>query len=112
MGDSKRLMAGPLTRVGAALTALLALAGCLSTDPVRTSTSSTPIITPPVIVQNVDENEPVRKVKGNYKIGQPYTINGQTHVPAEDPKYRAEGIASWYGPDFHGKETANGEIYD
>ena len=33
-------------------------------------------------------------------------------MPNENPAYRAEGIASWYGPDFHGRQTANGELYD
>jgi rare lipoprotein A len=33
-------------------------------------------------------------------------------VPAENPTYRADGTASWYGPDFHGRLTANGEVYD
>ena len=44
--------------------------------------------------------------------GKPYTVNGRTYVPTDNPAYRAEGIASWYGPDFHGGPTANGERYD
>lgn len=60
----------------------------------------------------VADGEPVPKGGGNHKIGQPYTINGRTYYPAENPNYRAEGIASWYGPDFHGRLTANGEVYD
>jgi rare lipoprotein A (peptidoglycan hydrolase) len=39
-------------------------------------------------------------------------INSQTAIAAEGAKYRAEGVASWYGPDFHGRRTANGERYD
>jgi rare lipoprotein A len=39
-------------------------------------------------------------------------IGGRVYVPQEDPNYRAEGIASWYGSDFHGRLTANGEVYD
>jgi rare lipoprotein A (peptidoglycan hydrolase) len=39
-------------------------------------------------------------------------LHGRTYVPTDDSKYRAEGIASWYGPDFHGRLTANGERYD
>jgi len=39
-------------------------------------------------------------------------LNGRTHGPTANPGYRAEGIASWYGPDFHGGRTANGERYD
>jgi rare lipoprotein A len=60
----------------------------------------------------IADGEPVPKGGGNYRVGQPYTINGRTYYPAESPSYRAEGIASWYGPDFHGRLTANGEIFD
>jgi peptidoglycan lytic transglycosylase len=60
----------------------------------------------------VEDGEPVPKGGGVYRVGRPYSINGRTYVPAEDPKYRIEGIASWYGPDFHGRLTANGEVYD
>jgi rare lipoprotein A len=49
---------------------------------------------------------------GRYTVGKPYTVRGRTYVPAEDTSYRAEGIASWYGPDFHGGLTANGERYN
>jgi len=60
----------------------------------------------------VEDGEPVPKGGGIYRVGQPYNINGRTYVPSENPNYRAEGIASWYGPDFHGRLTANGEVYD
>lgn len=56
--------------------------------------------------------EPIPKGGGTYRVGSPYSIGGRTYVPAEDPRYRAEGLASWYGEDFHGRQTANGEIYD
>jgi len=46
------------------------------------------------------------------KVGNPYTVDGITYYPREDPYYDVTGIASWYGPDFHGKLTANGEVYD
>jgi rare lipoprotein A len=49
---------------------------------------------------------------GGYKVGKPYQINGVWYYPKEDPNYDATGIASWYGPGFHGKTTANGEVYD
>jgi rare lipoprotein A len=47
-----------------------------------------------------------------YKVGEPYQINGVWYYPAEDWTYDETGIASWYGEDFHGKYTANGEIFD
>jgi rare lipoprotein A len=47
-----------------------------------------------------------------YKVGNPYQINGVWYYPAEDFAYDETGIASWYGPGFHGGTTANGEPYD
>jgi peptidoglycan lytic transglycosylase len=49
---------------------------------------------------------------GGYKVGNPYQINGVWYYPKEDPFYDETGVASWYGRDFHGKSTANGERYD
>lgn len=46
------------------------------------------------------------------KIGKPYAINGITYEPKYEPNYVEEGIASWYGPDFHERMTASGEQYD
>lgn len=46
------------------------------------------------------------------KTGQPYRIAGKWYVPREDWNYDEIGIASWYGPKFHGRRTANGEIFD
>ncbi|MGE0626340.1 MAG: septal ring lytic transglycosylase RlpA family protein [Hyphomicrobiaceae bacterium] len=57
-------------------------------------------------------SDPVAKVKGVYKIGKPYEIAGKTYAPKEDPTYDAVGIASWYGAGDHGKQTANGELFD
>ena len=54
----------------------------------------------------------VPKGGGNYLLGKPYVIGNRTYVPKENANYRAEGLASWYGPDFHGKRTANGELFD
>jgi rare lipoprotein A len=49
---------------------------------------------------------------GRYKVGSPYQIKSVWYYPAEDYEYAETGIASWYGPNFHGKKTANGEIYN
>ena len=51
-------------------------------------------------------------VVGTYKVGKPYQIKGVWYYPAEDYAYDETGIASWYGPNFHGKKTANGETYN
>ncbi len=52
------------------------------------------------------------KSQGDYKVGKPYVIDGVRYYPKEDMNYDETGIASWYGPNFHGKKTANGEIFD
>jgi rare lipoprotein A len=90
--------------------ACLALANCSSSptmfgnlDP-RYGVSSSPRVIAP--------GEPVPKGGGSYRVGAPYVVGGRTYVPVEDPNYRAEGLASWYGEDFHGRLTANGEIFD
>ena len=56
-----------------------------------------------------DPNPP--KGGGRYQVGRPYTVNGRVYTPAEQPDYAATGEASWYGSDFHGRRTANGEIF-
>jgi rare lipoprotein A len=60
----------------------------------------------------VSFGQEVPKGGGYYMVGQPYRIAGKTYIPREDPQYSKVGIASWYGEDFHGRQTANGEIYD
>lgn len=56
----------------------------------------------------------VQEVQPNphVKVGTPYVINGKRYYPEYNPYYDKTGIASWYGPGFHGKLTANGEIFD
>jgi len=55
-----------------------------------------------------ETNKPV----GTYKVGKPYQVKGIWYYPSEDWTYDRTGIASWYGPNFHGKPTANGEVFD
>jgi rare lipoprotein A len=59
-----------------------------------------------------DGSIPNRIAGGRYKVGAPYQAGGLWYVPAEQPRYNVTGLASWYGDDFHGKATANGEIFD
>lgn len=42
----------------------------------------------------------------------PYEVNGTWYRPAYQPHYQKEGIASWYGAQFHNARTADGEIFD
>jgi len=60
----------------------------------------------------VEPGQPVPKGGGVYRVGKPYTVAGRVYVPEEDVNYSAVGFASWYGDDFHGRYTANGEIFD
>lgn len=63
----------------------------------------------PRLVKNLG---PVPKGGGTRKLGAPYRVAGKLYVPREDRNYEARGRASWYGFDFHGRKTANGEIFD
>jgi rare lipoprotein A len=94
---------GATARVVALAVGCLLLANC--SGPVASRSAS---YTPRV----VEDGEPIPKGTGNYRVGKPYSINGRTYVPSDDPAYSAEGVASWYGPDFHGRLTANQEVYD
>jgi len=60
----------------------------------------------------IDSGEPVPKGGGTYRVGSPYLVGGRMYVPRYNPHYKAVGLASWYGDDFHGRYTANGEIFD
>jgi rare lipoprotein A len=56
--------------------------------------------------------QPVPKGGGAYRTGEAYQVDGVWYQPREDPTYDQVGKASWYGELFHGRRTANGEIYD
>lgn len=60
----------------------------------------------------VAEGEPVPKGGGRELVGRPYVVAGRTYVPKDSRGYVREGLASWYGTAFHGRLTANGEIFD
>jgi peptidoglycan lytic transglycosylase len=104
--------ADPLARAArsaAAVAACLVLANCASSglasrvDP-KYGVSSSPRV--------VAFGDPVPKGGGTYRVGKPYTVAGRVYVPEEDVHYREDGLASWYGDDFHGRLTANGEVFD
>jgi rare lipoprotein A len=94
---------GAIARVGALAVGCLVLAHCSGPFGGKEAKYSPRV---------VDDGEPVPKGGGRYSVGKPYNINGRTYIPTENPNFRIEGIASWYGPDFHGRLTANGEVYD
>jgi len=60
----------------------------------------------------VEYGQPVPQGGGRYMVGKSYTVKGRVYTPKEDKRYRAVGYASWYGSAFHGRYTANGEVYD
>lgn len=95
----------PFAYAVAVLAAGLLLANCSSgtVDPKYGVSSSARVVEP---------GAPVPKGGGVYRVGKPYVIAGKTYVPEENINYRAEGMASWYGDDFHGRFTANGEVFD
>jgi rare lipoprotein A len=49
---------------------------------------------------------------GRYKVGEPYQVAGVWYVPKEEPSYDQEGMAGFYGADYHLKATSNGEVFD
>src|ERR1700748_453729 len=110
MGIPRADLAGRAARCAGAVGLSLALANCASSgkfagrvDP-RYGVSSSPRV--------VAFGDPVPKGGGTYRVGKPYTVGGRVYVPEGDVNSRAEGLASWYGDDFHGRLTANGEVFD
>jgi rare lipoprotein A len=109
MGIRERDSIGRAARAVAAAGACLIVANCAQSgkfsrvDP-KYGVSSSPRVVGP--------GEPVPKGGGTYRVGKPYSVAGRVYVPEEDASYRAEGMASWYGDDFHGRLTANGEVFD
>ncbi|CAM2852576.1 septal ring lytic transglycosylase RlpA family protein [Helicobacter burdigaliensis] len=56
---------------------------------------------------SMNNNERVHKA-----TMRPYQINGKWYYPTSVALgERSDGVASWYGPKFHGKKTSNGETY-
>ena len=60
----------------------------------------------------IPNNKNSNSSRAVFKIGKKYEIKGKYYFPKKDLYYNKTGIASWYGPKFHGKTTANGEVYN
>ncbi|WP_412546035.1 septal ring lytic transglycosylase RlpA family protein [Maricaulis sp. MIT060901] len=54
----------------------------------------------------------IARSSDHQKVGNPYVVAGERYVPRRDDDYDEIGIGSWYGPTFHGRATANGEVFD
>ena len=87
----------------------LALANCANS---RLSSRVDPKYGTSASARVIEPGEPVPKGGGVYRVGKPYVVAGREYVPQENVNYSATGLASWYGDDFHGRYTANGEIFD
>jgi rare lipoprotein A len=91
---------------------LCALAGCSAQDPSRyTSGGVDPRYGVRPSPRVIADGEEVPPGGGRYLVGNSYQIAGKTYYPSEKPIV-AVGAASWYGSDFHGRRTANGEIFN
>jgi rare lipoprotein A len=108
-GFDARQHARPFARLTLAAIACLFLANCSVGPLSRMVDPQYGVAASPRVIE---DGQPVPKGGGVYRVGNAYTVAGRTYFPETDPNYRAEGIASWYGRDFHGRRTANGEIYD
>ena len=113
---------------GGAAGLALSAAACASVEPPRASRpapapvaaaapapvrASLPIPNPPERAgRNSTNARAVARALGRYQVGKPYQVAGVWYVPAEQPEYDAVGTASWYGDAFHGRSTANGEVFD
>lgn len=86
-----------------AITALLLLSGCAETQFIFHAAKELKI---------QGKNTSIQPEKGRYKVGAPYQISGIWYYPKVEYDYDETGVASWYGKQFHGKPTANGEIFD
>lgn len=95
------------TTIASACLLAVALSGCAE---VQFLSQASKEILPPETP--VDGQSPYGGNGLRYKVGKPYKIKGQWYYPKEDFSYVEQGIASWYGPNFHGKTTANGAIFD
>jgi rare lipoprotein A len=97
--------AGPVSLGGCALLGPQQFAGTNSKEHFPSSVYG------PASPRVVADGEPVPRGGGVYIVGEPYTIAGRTYYPSQK-RYAKTGLASWYGDAFHGRRTANGEVYD
>jgi rare lipoprotein A len=105
-------------RSAAVLAIAVGLASCSSSKPqsAKAELDTAPKFTEKEVgvaaSPRVTELKVTPKGGGRYQVGKPYKVRGKWYTPKEDPTYVASGRASWYGPNFHGRLTANGEVYN
>ncbi|WP_210209623.1 septal ring lytic transglycosylase RlpA family protein [Aureimonas flava] len=107
--------------LGLAFGLSLALVGCQSTassthDGELAPEDDAPIFSSSIFgvkaSPRVTRLKKVPKGGGRDQTGKPYMVRGKWYYPKEEPGYVKNGTASWYGANFHGRLTANGEVYD
>jgi rare lipoprotein A len=101
-----------LSRFLVAGMACLLVTGCASSFKNGKKANKYGVAASPRVVNDMGPIDPAVKHRGMAMVGAPYTVAGRVYVPKDDPEYKAVGTASWYGEDFHGRLTANGEVYD
>lgn len=105
----------PLTMMGVVI---IGLAGCSDIEFISHATKKSNQYagneTTPYVVDHTVSNstETELATRYGYRVGKPYTVKGQRIVPAENFNYSQVGMASWYGGKFHGRKTANGEVFN
>ena len=108
-------LGGSLFQVGAAAGLALALVGCApQTGAVRVASKE---YFPESIYGRASprlvDGGPIPRGGGQYLVGRPYSVAGRLYIPhVMNRSFSEVGLASWYGDAFHGRRTANGEIYD
>ena len=110
--DRLKMRACRLTvRAVAAAVLCVSLPACTTKAP-EVASVEPPGLGVPASPKVVAEGQPVPKGGGRYQIGKAYQVAGKWYEPKEDRRYDRVGVASWYGSDFHGRLTANGEVFD
>lgn len=100
-----------LLKAAVIVTGCALLAACNSTTTTQRAEIDPKYGVPPS-PRLIGSGKPIPKGGGRQMVGKPYKIGGRWYKPVEDPDYEAVGTASWYGAAFHGRMTANGEVFD
>jgi rare lipoprotein A len=110
------LRVGDVCRATLTLTLLYALAACSTLGPAVRNPPAGPVLPPPPPPSNVDAiPDAIPKLEPKSVHGNPPfydTLGRRYYVLSSADGYVERGVASWYGPTFHGVNTSSGERYD
>jgi rare lipoprotein A len=99
--------------LGAVCIGVLVLGGCSvarKPEPAAPAPKVVPITPPGVDTTDAIPRREPRSAHGNPPF---YRVLGKRYtVLASEEGYLERGVASWYGPTFHGENTSNGEKYN